>query len=65
LPIDHKIRKNINDFFVGRVERDVAPSFYFSEELYDMVSEYVDIVFDFQSDKQKFPGFGLTYNWVK
>jgi hypothetical protein len=29
------------------------------------VSEYVDIVFDFKSDKQKFSDFGLTYNWVK
>jgi hypothetical protein len=26
------------------------------------VSEYGDIVFGFQSGKQKFPGFGLTHN---
>jgi len=33
--------------------------------LHDVVSEYDDIVFGFPSGKQKFPGFGLTYNWVK
>ena len=35
------------------------------EELYDVVSEYNDIMFGFQSSKQKFSGFGLTHNWVK
>ena len=30
-----------------------------------MVSEYGDIVFGFQSGKQKFVCFGLTHNWVK
>jgi len=30
-----------------------------------VVSEYGDIVFGFQSDKQKYPSFGLTHNWVK
>jgi hypothetical protein len=33
--------------------------------LHDVVSEYGDIVFGLQSGKQKFPGFGLTHNWVK
>jgi hypothetical protein len=33
--------------------------------LFDVVSEYGDIVFGLQSGKQKFPGFGLTHNWVK
>jgi hypothetical protein len=50
-------------FFIGRVKKDVAPLHLSNEELYDMVSEYGDIVFSFQSSKQKFPG--LTYNWVK
>jgi len=27
--------------------------------------KYDDNMFSFQSDNQKFPGFGLTYNWVK
>ena len=36
-------------FFVGRVEKDVAPLFFSSEELHDVVSEYGDIVFGFQS----------------
>jgi hypothetical protein len=62
LPTDHRYRKNIKDFFVGRVEKDVAPPCLSGEELYDMVSEYDDIVFGFQSGKQKFSGFGLTHN---
>jgi len=35
------------------------------EELHDVISEYCDIVFGLQSGKQKFTGYGLTYNWVK
>jgi len=62
LPTDHRYRKNIKDFFVGRVEKDVAPPCLSGEELYDMVSEYDDIVFGFQSGKEKFSGFGLTHN---
>jgi len=27
--------------------------------------EYGDIVFGFQSGKQNFSNFGLTYNWVQ
>jgi hypothetical protein len=63
--MDHKYRKNINDFFVGRIEKDVAPPHLSGEELYDVMSEYGDIVFGFQSGKQKFPCFCLTHNWVK
>jgi len=62
LPPNHRYRKNINDFFVGRVEKDVAPPCLSGEELLDVVSEYGDIVFGLQSGKQKFPGFGLTHN---
>jgi hypothetical protein len=36
--MDHKCRKNINDFFIGKVEKDVAPPYFFGEELYDVVS---------------------------
>jgi len=53
---------NIKDFFVGRIEKDVASPRLSGEELYDVVSEYGDIVFGLQSSKQKFPGFGLTHN---
>jgi len=59
---DHKYRKNTRDFFVGRVEKDVAPPRLSGEELYDVVLEYDDIVFGFQSTKQKFHGFSLTRN---
>jgi hypothetical protein len=65
LPPNHRYRKNKNDFFVGRVKKDVAPPRLSSEELFDVVSEYGDIVFGRQSGKQRFPGFGLTHNWVK
>jgi hypothetical protein len=65
LLMNHRYRKNINDFFVSRVENVVAPPRLSGEELHDVVSKYDDIVFGFQSGKQKFPGFGLTYNWVK
>jgi hypothetical protein len=64
LPTNHRYIKNIKDFFVGRVEKDVAPPRLFHEEFYDVVSEYDDIVFGFQSSKQKFHGFGLTHKWV-
>jgi hypothetical protein len=63
--MNHKYRKNIKDFFGGRVKMDVAPLHLSSKELHYVVSEYGDIVFDFQSGKQKFPGFGLTHNLVK
>jgi len=63
--MDHKCRKNKKDFYIGRVESDVVLLLPSDEELYDMVSEYDDIVFGFQSNKQKFPGFGLTHNWIK
>jgi len=62
---NHRNRKNRKDFFIGRVEKDVTPSCLFGEELHDVISEYSDIVFDLQSGKQKFPGFGFTHNWVK
>jgi hypothetical protein len=65
LPLNHRYRKNKKDFFVGRVEKDVASPRLFGEELDDVVSEYGDIVFDLQSSKQKFSGFGLTHNCIK
>jgi len=48
---NHKYRKNRKDFFVGRVEKDVAPPRLSSEELHDVVLEYGDIVFGLQSGK--------------
>jgi len=42
--MDYKHRKNKKEFFAGRVERDIALSLPSSEELYDMVSEYVNIL---------------------
>jgi hypothetical protein len=58
-------KKNRKDFFVGRIEKDVAPHCLSGEKLHDVVSEYGDIVFGLQSGKQKFSSFGLTHNWVK
>jgi hypothetical protein len=59
------VLKNRNGFIVGRVERDVAPPVLLSEKLYDVVSQYDDIVLGFQSDKQEFSSFSVTRNWVK
>jgi hypothetical protein len=65
LPTNHKYKKNINEFFIGRFERGIAPPLPLSEELYDIVSQYDDIVFSFQSDKFKFLGFGVTHNFIR
>jgi hypothetical protein len=51
LPPNHRYRKNRKDFFIGRVEKDVAPPRLSSEELHDVVLEYGDIVFGLQLDK--------------
>jgi len=45
------VQKNIKAFFVGKLESDVAPLLSLGEELYDMVLEYDDTVFGFQSGK--------------
>jgi hypothetical protein len=37
LSTDHKYRKNIKDFIIGGVERDVALPVPSGEKLYDMV----------------------------
>ena len=48
---NYRYRKNRKDFFVGRVEKDVASLRLSDEELHDVVSEYYDIVFGLQSGK--------------
>jgi hypothetical protein len=63
--MNHRCRKNIKDFFVARVKKNVARPCLSSEELHNVVSEYGDIVLGLQSGKQKFPSFGSTHNWVK
>ena len=65
LPMDHKYRRKIKVFFVGKVENNVAPLLWSREKLYDVGSKYNDVVFGFQFGMQKFLRFGLTYNWVK
>jgi hypothetical protein len=61
LPINHYYKKRREDFFVGKVERDVAPLLPLVEELYDMVSFHKSIVFGFQSSKKKFLQRGLEH----
>jgi hypothetical protein len=46
----------------GLLERDVATLVLSSKELYDVVLQYEDIIFDFQFGKKKFSNFGVTYN---
>jgi hypothetical protein len=62
LPTDHNYKNKKKDIFIGRVERDVSPPLLSSEELYDIVSEYDNIVFGFQCRKQMFSGFDLNHN---
>jgi hypothetical protein len=54
LPTDHMFRKNRNDFFVGKVENGVVPLFLSSEELYNVVSGYGDIMFGFNPVSRSF-----------
>ena len=65
LPTNHRYKNNIKDLFIGKVDKDVALPRLRSEELHDIILEYDDIIFGFQSGKQKFPGFGLTHNQAK
>ena len=51
LPMNHRYRKNIKNFFAGRVGKDVGPLLLSGEELHDVVSKYSDIMFGFQSGK--------------
>jgi hypothetical protein len=51
LPTDHRFRKNKKDFFVSIVKRNVAPLLLSGKELYNVMLEYGDIVFGFQSSK--------------
>ena len=44
LPLNHRYKKNRKDFFVGRVEKDVALLCLYGEELHDVVSEYGDVI---------------------
>jgi len=55
----------VHNFFVNKFERNIAPPESLGEELYDMISQYDDIVFCFHSSKQKFHGFGVTHNWIQ
>jgi hypothetical protein len=62
LPTVHKFKKNKKDLFVSIVERHVVSLLLSGEELYDVVSKYGDIIFGFQSIKEKFSSFGLIHN---
>jgi hypothetical protein len=59
------IKRIKKKFFVGRIKIDIAPPVLSGEELYDMVSQYDDIVFGFQFGKKKFLDFNVTHNCVK
>ena len=47
---------------LAELKRMLHPVVFSGEELHDVVLKYGDIVFGFQSGKQKFYGFGLTHN---
>ena len=54
LPIHHLYKNNINDFLKGKNEKNITPSTLSAEELYDIVSQYKNIIFGFYFGKQKF-----------
>jgi hypothetical protein len=62
--MDHKYKKNTKDFLLAELKMMFHPRIFLVKN-YDMVLEYNDILFGFQSGKQKFFDIGLTYNWVK
>jgi hypothetical protein len=45
-----------------KLKKDVAPSLLSSEKVYDEITQYKGIIFGFHASKQKFFGFGVTYN---
>jgi len=51
LPSHYWYKKNNKDFLKGKVEKDVALPVLLGEELYDVVSQYEDIIFGFQFSK--------------
>jgi hypothetical protein len=61
LPIYHKYRENRKDFLLVELKRILHPRIFLVKN-YMTWCEYGDIVFGFQSRKQKFSGFGLTHN---
>ena len=60
LPSNHRYRKNRKDFFVGRVEKDVAPPRLSGEELLDVVSEYLPVHLPFEVKV----GGPVQYRWM-
>jgi len=42
--VDHKFRKNKNDLFIDRVERDVSLPLLLGGELYNVMLKYNDTV---------------------
>jgi hypothetical protein len=51
LPSYHWYRNNKNNFLKSKVEKDVVFLVLSGKELYDIVSQYEDIVFGFHYDK--------------
>ena len=54
LPLNHRYRKNRKDFFVGKVEKDVASPHLSGEELHHVVSEYGTLCLAFNQVSKSF-----------
>jgi len=66
LPPNHRYRKNRNDFFVGKAEKELHPRVFLVKNCMMLYQSTVILcLVSNQSGKQKFPSFGLTHNWVK
>ena len=61
-PSHHRFKNNKKEFLKDKVGRDIIASVLSGEELYNKVSKYEGIAFDFHYEKKKFFGFGVTHN---
>jgi hypothetical protein len=59
------IERTEKTFLLAELKRMLHRLIFRVKNFYDVVSEYGDMVFDFQFGKKKFTGFGFTHNWVK
>jgi hypothetical protein len=48
-----------------KAKKDVILLVLLCKELYDVISRYKNIVFDFQFSKHKFSSFGVPHDWVE
>ncbi|GKF12485.1 transposon, En/Spm-like protein, partial [Tanacetum coccineum] len=65
LPHNHPYRKDKNNFFAERVEKDDPPPRLSGETLLSRLNEFPQIIFGKKSEAQKWVGYGKDHNWTK